>query len=272
MNWNKRFLDTPIFGNIIKRIVSAKASKKANSIAKHFNQFLHPHVAVNQQLKEEVFKIRHKVYCEELAFEAISENGQEIDEFDKQSWFLLIEHIPSKTFTSCIRLVTSRNDDELLPIEKFCLNSITNTTLKPHCFQRSEIAEISRLAVTPDFRRRKSDNFQGSGTGAISENNYSEAEFRCFPFITVGLYMAAATMGINMGIRHVYVMMEPRLARSMKFIGITFKQLGNPVEYHGLRAPYYINSDIFMNNLTPGFRALYQTIEQEIRLQLTRLK
>ena len=84
--------------------------------------------------------------------------------------------------------------------------------------------------------------------------------------------MAAATMGINMGIRHVYVMMEPRLARSMKFIGITFKQLGNPVEYHGLRAPYYINSDIFMNNLTPGFRALYQTIEQEIRLQLTRLK
>jgi N-acyl amino acid synthase of PEP-CTERM/exosortase system len=83
--------------------------------------------------------------------------------------------------------------------------------------------------------------------------------------------MAAATMGMNTGIRHVYVMMEPRLARSMKFIGITFKQLGSPVEYHGLRAPYYINADIFMQNLAPGFGALYKTIEREVCSQLKQL-
>ena len=83
--------------------------------------------------------------------------------------------------------------------------------------------------------------------------------------------MAAATMGMNTGIRHVYVMMEPRLARSMKFIGITFQQLGPPVDYHGLRAPYYINPEIFMKDLSPGFKSLYKTIEKDICLQLKQM-
>lgn len=271
MNWNKRLLDTPIIGGITKKIVSVKASKEAHSIADHFTQFLQPHVAVNQELKEEAFKIRHNVYCEELAFEDVRENGQETDEFDRQSIFSLIKHKPSDTFTSCVRLVTSKGPDELLPIEKYCMDSITNEKLSPKRFNRSEIAEISRLAVKADFRRRKADNYKGSGTGVISENTYSETELRCFPFIAIGLYMAAATIGMNTGIRHVYVMMEPRLARSMKFIGITFQQLGEPVDYHGLRAPYYINPEIFMKNLSPGFKSLYKSIEKDMRLQLNQL-
>ena len=271
MNWNKRLLDTPIIGGITKRIISAKASREAHNISDHFTQFLQPYVAIDQLLKEEAFKIRHNVYCEELAFEDVRENGQETDEFDKQSIFSLIKHRPSETFTSCVRLVTSGGPDELLPIEKYCMGSITNEALSPERFNRAEIAEISRLAVKSDFRRRKADHYKGSGTGVISEISYSETELRCFPFIAIGLYMAAATMGMNTGIRHVYVMMEPRLARSMKFIGITFQQLGEPVNYHGLRAPYYINPEIFMTNLSPGFKSLYKTIEKDICLQLKKL-
>ena len=271
MNWNKRLLDAPVIGSITKKIVSAKASREAHSIADHFTQFLQPHIAVDQVLREEAFKIRHNVYCEELAFEDIRDNGQETDEFDHQSIFSLIKHKPSDIFTSCVRLVTSNGPGELLPIEKYCMGSITNEALSPERFNRAEIAEISRLAVKSDFRRRKADTFKGSGTGVISEISYSETELRCFPFIAIGLYMAAATMGMNTGIRHVYVMMEPRLARSMKFIGITFQQLGEPVDYHGLRAPYYINPEIFMTNLSPGFKSLYKTIEKDICLQLDQL-
>lgn len=80
--------------------------------------------------------------------------------------------------------------------------------------------------------------------------------------------MAAATMAIDTGVKHVYVMMEPRLARSMKFVGIKFQQLGDPIEYHGLRAPYYISPDIFLENLSPGFQHLYQSIEHDISGQL----
>lgn len=272
MNWNKRLLNTPIIGDITKKIASMKVNHDANNIAEHFTQFLQPQVAINDSLKEEAFKIRHNVYCEELAFEDVKEGGQEKDEFDEQSIFSLIKHKPSSTYTSCVRVVTVAKEGQLLPIEKFCIDSITDEALHPDRFNRSEICEISRLAVKSDFRRRKTDQFKGSGTGVIQETSYSEVELRCFPFIAIGLYMAAATMAIDSGIKHVYVMMEPRLARSMKFVGIKFQPLGEPIDYHGLRAPYYINPEIFLSNLSPGFKNLYNAIEHDICEQLNSLK
>jgi N-acyl amino acid synthase of PEP-CTERM/exosortase system len=271
MNWNKRLLNTPIIGDITKKIALMKINHDANNIAAHFTQFLEPQVAINNALKEEAFKIRHNVYCEELAFEDVKEGGQEKDEFDEQSIFSLIKHKPSDIYTSCVRMVRIQQEEQLLPIEKFCLDSITNEELHPRHFNRSEIGEISRLAVKSDFRRRKTDKFKGSATGAIEESTYSEVELRCFPFIAIGLYMAAATMAIETGIKHVYVMMEPRLARSMKFVGIKFIPLGEPIEYHGRRAPYYINAEIFFKNLSPGFKNLYQSIDSDISNQLTTL-
>lgn len=239
-----------------------------DSISSHFSQYLKPEVAVSQSLKEEAFKIRHNVYCEELAFEEVNSQGQEIDEFDRRSIFSLIKHKPSETFTSCVRIVTTGSPDELLPIEKFCLHSIQNKELSPTNFNRKNIAEISRLAVKSDFRRRKKDNFTGSSTGAFSEKTYSETELRCFPFIAIGLYMSAAIMSKEFGISHVYVMMEPRLARSMKFIGITFEQLGVPIDYHGLRAPYHIKPETFIKDLSPNFKDLFKVIETDLCKQL----
>ena len=272
MNWNKKLLNTPVIGDITKKIVSMKVNHDAKNIAEHFTQFLEPQVAINDALKQEVFKIRHKVYCEELAFEEVKDEGLEQDEFDPQSIFSMIKHKPSDVYTSCVRVVKSSCESELLPIEKYCIESIQDKGLHPSKFKRHEIAEISRLAVKADFRRRKSDQFKGSAIGAISESSYSETELRCFPFIAIGLYMAAATMAIDTGIKHVYVMMEPRLARSMKFVGIKFHPLGEAIEYHGLRAPYYINPEIFMTNLSPGFKSLYHAIEQDIAKQLNNNK
>jgi len=272
MNWNKRLLNTPIIGDITKKIASMKVNHEAYNIAEHFTQFLEPQVAINDALKEEAFKIRHNVYCEELAFEEVKEGGQEKDEFDDRSIFSLIKHKPTSTYTSCVRIVKINEEGQLLPIEKFCMNSITNEEFHPKRFNRNEICEISRLAVKADFRRRKTDQFKGSGTGVIQETSYSEVELRCFPFIAIGLYMAAATMAIDTGIKHAFVMMEPRLARSMKFVGIKFIQLGEPIEYHGLRAPYYINPEIFLTNLSPGFKNLYKAIEHDISGQIDSLK
>jgi len=272
MNGNKGLLclqvsNSALTDNTTKFPLPQK-NKEANNISEHFVQFLQPYIAVNQALKEEVFKIRHNVYCEELAFEDMSESGQETDEFDSRSIFTLIKHKPSETFTSCIRLVTSSISYELLPIEKYCLSSITNKDLAPEKFDRSEIGEISRLAVKSCFRRRKADDFQGAATGTFSEMNYSETELRCFPFISIGLYMAAAIMSMKNGIRHIYIMMDPKLARSMKFIGIEFKKIGHQVNYHGLRVPYYIKPEDFTKNLSSEFKKLYKIIEDNIDFQL----
>lgn len=268
MGWTKKLLSTPVVGDVTKKIVSMKVNHDAKGIAEHFTQFLTPEIADTKELKDQVFKIRHEVYCEELNFLKSTGVNSEKDSFDNHSLFSLIKHKPTGIYTSCVRVVHSRNEDELLPIEHFCMDSIQDEKLHPRNFPRNEICEISRLAVKADFRRRASDKFKGSAIGAIEENTYSETELRCFPFIAIGLYMASATMAIDTGINHVYVMMEPRLARSMKFVGIKFIQIGDAIEYHGKRAPYYINPHIFLENLSPGFVSLYQSIRDDICNQL----
>ena len=59
-------------------------------------------------------------------------------------------------------------------------------------------------------------------------------------------------------------MMEPRLARSLRFVGISFEKVGPIVEYHGQRAPYYISRNLLMTGLTPGFKKILNNIDKKI--------
>ncbi|WP_334013424.1 PEP-CTERM/exosortase system-associated acyltransferase [Alteromonas sp. S167] len=241
--------------------------QEAKQISKHFSDYLRPVVADTVEKKEQVFNIRHQVYCQELGFEPVRENEQEFDEFDTFSTHAMIQHLQTGGFAGTVRVVRPLEDYQQLPIEKYCLHSITHKTLNPANFQRAEVCEISRLAVPERFRRRNSDKFAGAATGAIDTETYSDTELRCFPFIAVGLYMSAASIVISKKIPHTYVMMEPRLARSMGFLGIKFQKIGPTVEYHGLRAPYYINPSLLMESLTPAFRKMLNDIQVSIEAQ-----
>ncbi|GFD96194.1 hypothetical protein KUL156_27650 [Alteromonas sp. KUL156] len=254
--------------NRLGKLISGYSKlKEANYISSHFSSYLMPVVAHNESIREESFRIRHNVYCEELAFEPVRENSLEMDEFDSFSLHCLIQHIASANFAGTVRLVRPIETHQQLPIEKFCLDSITHEKLNPSNFARQDICEISRLAVPKQFRRRKFDAHEGAAVGAINEYTYSETELRCFPFIAVGLYFAAAAMVIDNQIKHAYVMMEPRLARSMSFVGIKFEQIGPIIEYHGKRAPYYINQNLLEKTLSPGFANMLKDIREAIAKQ-----
>lgn len=245
--------------------------REANYISTHFSSYLEPVLAVDDDLRESVFKIRHNVYCEELAFEPIHPQGIEKDEFDDYSRHCMIRHINSDQMAGTVRAVRPLQEDQLLPIEKYCSDSITRDDLRPSQFKRHEVCEISRLAVPKYFRRRRSDDFDGSATGAINPVTYSETELRCFPFIAVGLYFAAAASALEFGVKHAYVMMEPRLARSMGYVGIKFQQIGPVVNYHGKRAPYYINRPLLEGSLKPGFASMLNEIRLKLREQIPML-
>ncbi len=250
-------------------LLKSVANQHAKTIARHFSEYLQPKFANNQELKSASFNIRHQVYCEELQFEPLKEDKQETDDFDAQSLHCVIQHRQSKRFAGTVRIVCSKDENQLLPLEKYCLDSIDHPELTPVNFPRHKICEISRLAVPEEFRRRKSDKFKGAATGVINESVYSEKELRCFPFIAVGLYLSAASIVMNRGIDHVFVMMEPRLARSLKLVGIEFKQIGPVVDYHGKRAPYYISPEMLLKSLTPGFRALFEGVKYDLDNQFS---
>ncbi|WP_347564672.1 PEP-CTERM/exosortase system-associated acyltransferase [Alteromonas sp. 5E99-2] len=243
--------------------------REAKAISKHFSSYLSPQIALSESLKDEVYKIRHDVYCKELKLEPLHEQGIETDEFDAFSKHCLIKHLNSENYAGTIRLVTPQKEGELLPIEKYCSHSITDEKLSPKNMKREEICEFSRLAVPAQFRRRAMDKFAGAATGVIDENSYSENELRCFPFIAIGLYMSAASLGMGLGLKHAFVMMEPRLARSLGFIGIKFVQIGPAIDYHGTRAPYYINAPLLFKNLSPGFRVMLNNLQDVIDDQLS---
>lgn len=268
MQRTERFTSPPKHGVLTPPTASAKNTTEAHDIADHFCQFLTPQVANNDELKHAAFRIRHTVYCEELAFENPNSRGEEIDEFDQESMITLIKHINSNTLTSCVRLVTCQKNNTQLPIEKLCATALKNKQLHPNNFNRNDIGEISRLAVTPDFRRRKADQFQSSNTGGLSSHNVDPSEIRCFPFIAISLYMSAAAMAKYKNIEHIYVMVEPRLAHSMQSLGVHFIPLGDPINFHGIRAPFYIKPANFIKDLSKGFKKLYRAIEQDIYQQL----
>jgi N-acyl amino acid synthase of PEP-CTERM/exosortase system len=199
-----------------------------------------------------------------MSYLPICENSLEKTPTDDHSLHCTIQHKRSQHFAGTVRLVYTDNKQQTLPVEQFCEQGIWDTAYHPDAFPRDQICEISRLAVPASFRRRKMDKFKNAATGGINEYEYSEQEMRCFPFVAIGLYLAAGAAALKSNKPHVFVMMEPRLARNMQFVGITFKQIGETVSYHGKRAPYYINAHDFKRQLKPGFKQMLGNIDKQL--------
>lgn len=260
----KALAETPIIGGLVKKAMSTMASHDASAISEHFSKYLQPQIADSAELRSAVYRLRHQVYCEELKFEDVRAGYEENDDFDSRSIHCFIKHLSTGKLAGTVRLITSRNDEELLPIEKFCMHSITHKDIHPNNFRREEICEISRLAVPADFRKRAVDKYAGVATGVINEATFSANELRCFPYIAICLYLSTIAMSYHTKRFHGFVMMEPRLARSLSFVGINFIQLGEPVDYHGLRAPYYIDGRVLRQTLSAGYLDLLTSIEQSL--------
>lgn len=260
----KKYANKPIIGPLIKKIMDFAINREVKNVARHFSTYLYPIIAENSELSSESYKIRNEVYCEELNFLDTGQDGLEKDAFDDFSIHCLIQHIPTTRYSGTVRIVRPEKVGQTIPLLEYCADSISKDKINPADFAPHEICEISRLAVPKDFRKRQTDNFKGAATGVINQQNYSEDELRCFPFIAVGLYLSAASIVIENNIKHTFVMMEPRLARSMSFIGIQFEQIGPTVDYHGKRAPYYINPSLLMDNLSPGFQLMLKDIRKSL--------
>ena len=59
-------------------------------------------------------------------------------------------------------------------------------------------------------------------------------------------------------------MMEPFLPRMLKRSGIEFERAGADIDYHGLRAPYFITTQSAVDNMRADLRELYTEIHKRI--------
>ena len=233
----------------------------------HFQNYFQVRLAYTPELIERVQQVRYDVYCREFHYER-EENcpgGLEKDDYDQCSVHCLVVHEASDTTAGCVRLVKTPPQDPgfLLPLEKFCGHSLTHPILHPARLPRATIAEVSRLAVHTTFRRRLGES--ESPIGRFSSVEFTDVERRAFPLISLALFAAATVLTLLTQRKDVFVMVEPRLAARLQGVGLPFIQVGNLLDYHGARAPYYSHTDRVLESMKEELRALYDFVYESLK-------
>lgn len=233
------------------------------NLGKTFTEYFEIVPALSDALRDEVYGIRHQVYCEELAFEPQRPDRREYDEYDAHSLHLLIRSVKSDKFIGCTRIVRARAEDPHfpLPFEKTCAAALDRSIVDPARLPRDTIAEISRLAVIAQFRKRKED---AKSPLSISDKDFGTPKQPRFPYIPVGLYLGTIELARLNGIRTLFVLTEQRLANHFRKFGVDIKTIGTPVEHRGQRIPSMMATSGIIDNLWAIFRPLYRTIAAEV--------
>lgn len=245
------------------------------SIAENFNQYFKIRFADTKTLRQEAFKIRYGVYSSELGWEPENDQEMEFDECDDYAYHCLLEHRRTGVFAGCIRLIIPPPyaPDTQLPFEANCLQSANKEVFDTTTLPRGSFGEISRLAVLASFRRReKEKNIPFVLNNVNPETIYSEDERRNFPNIAIGLYLGGIALASLLKHQGMVVMMEPRLNRRLKRFGLPFQQIGEPMDYHGQRAMFYLAEKDFHKELTEPLEELYTIIHKDMVEQMKLVK
>lgn len=237
------------------------------SIAEHFSQYFQLTIADTPKLKKEVFKIRYKVYCEELNYESTSKfpDGLEMDDYDDNSIHILLKHRLKGVYAGCVRLVLAESDENVnsFPLEKIFPNHFSDTQT-----YRSNCCEVSRLAVPAEFRKRKDESTIPEGIiFSPPETSQNKRGQRQFPVIALSLYWAAFSISVTLNL-DVLALMEPRLARHLKRTGIISQRVSDLIDYRGKRGLFLIQTTKLISTLDLDIYQLFSVIHTDLQQQL----
>jgi N-acyl amino acid synthase of PEP-CTERM/exosortase system len=235
-------------------------------LSENFLSYFDVAFAATESQKSRVYGIRYNVYCEEFAYEDSAEfpDHEEQDEYDAASLHVLITHKASGLPAGCVRLVFSTDPagSNLLPFEKNCADSLDEAFLSSLKLDRTTLCEISRLAVDGAFRRREGERI--TRYGEVEGLDCSQQERRTFSLIAIAGFLAATALTEIADQTSVFAMMEPFLPRLLRRSGIVFQRAGQDIDYHGIRAPYFITTQSALDNMRPDLKELYTEIHSRI--------
>jgi N-acyl-L-homoserine lactone synthetase len=221
-------------------------------------KFITKSVADEEKLKE-IYRLRYKVYVREWGFEKEENHpkGYETDEFDEHSIHFATRNEQGELIGT-IRIIVNPSED--FPIERHC-----QITIDKNEIPRERLSEISRLAISKSYRKRIEDKFiygpdeerraigsfrtfsnktyyrrfnDGSQVSTMKKK-YFQNEKRARPEAVINLFKAVYHESKKRNITHWYAIMTKGLFILLKKLGIHFQQIGDPVDYHGIRTPYF---------------------------------
>jgi len=244
-----------------------KKFSELTQLHKHFQTYFQVVPAVNEELVREAQRIRHQVYCEELGWEPTSADGLEKDEYDEDSLHCLLFSLTRGKYIGCIRLVLPRESEAglCLPFQHICNGGLNKGHPDPVAMQQCAVAEVSRLAITSDYRRRRDEQGHPASFGEKSNAN---DERRKFPYIPVGLYLGMLHMAVRRDIKTLYFLTEPLLAKHFSHLGGKLTPVGEGVEHRGMRVPYVMNVHEVLSGAKLALRPLIRGICKEVNSRM----
>ena len=181
---------------------------------------------------DEIYRLRYDVYCTECGYRPASDcpDGREVDAFDVHSGhFYALD--ASDRLIGYVRLV-SPDGEGRFPLDLHGL-VVLDTVVRP---DPGQTAEISRLMVHKNYRRRRGDRVEGvtlpMGDAPPEERRNSS------PQIMLCLFKQMYGYSVESGIRYWYAAMEGPLAKVLTRMGFGFKRIGPETDYYGPVAPF----------------------------------
>ncbi len=153
--------------------------------------------------KVEAYRLRHRVFCDELRWVAPSKTGQETDGYDENAAFVGV-------YDSSARLVAFLR--VLLPGHRFMIEREFRCLLGPaHVIRKArDTAEVSRLCILPEARDlRAGGNFGIYGVTML---------------LYKGLYLWCCLNGI----RYLYLVVDRAVLRMFRSRGFPCEPVGEP--------------------------------------------
>jgi N-acyl amino acid synthase of PEP-CTERM/exosortase system len=228
-----------------------------------FKKYFDVAPAVTPALESEAYAIRHRVYCEELAYEPVRPDHRESDQYDARAVHVLVRSLQVDRYVACARVVRVDPADpsSVLPLEKTCASAIDRNVLDPEHLDRGRIGEISRLAIVPEFRKRHGEK---NTAIAVSDADFGSVDLPRFPYIQVALYYGSIALAKRLGLETIFILTEPRLAKHFAKLGAHPRPIGAPVEHRGQRVPAVMTVSETEAHLPRSIRPLYELLCEEI--------
>lgn len=230
------------------------ASGETENLSDIFKSFFEVEVATTEEMINKVFEVRYQVYCIDRAFEDPMQfpDKREHDAYDPRSAHALIRHRRTGDSVAVVRLVLAGDNPEQshFPMEGPCIHRMSHQAQDTiAATPQQHMAEISRMAVSREFRRRL--NEQESPTGVTDQSCYADAEGgrRAMPYISLGLFAAILRMSVKHNVTHWMAVMEPAQLRLLKRFGVEFDHVGPVMEFHGLRRPAFTEAASLINGI-----------------------
>ncbi|MBF0217259.1 MAG: PEP-CTERM/exosortase system-associated acyltransferase, partial [Candidatus Omnitrophica bacterium] len=186
------------------------------------------------ELMDQIYRLRYQVYCNECNFIKAADypSKSESDKYDPFSIHFTIQDDIGVIGTT--RLIL--DNPYGLPFVIHCADTLS---VDIGSFDKTRICEVSRLAISKRYRKRKDDGLYYANEDVDSDRKISLAEnIKRIKPMTFGMYREIYQECKRRGITHFFALMEKTLWMLLRMHNFNFTPIGPDVEFYGKVRPY----------------------------------